>query len=69
MEEWEDEVAPQIVLSENAQLCTSAVALAAAIDVCRDREARKQLQLALRSIVWRLNPPRGEIHEFSKKTN
>jgi len=69
MEDWDDEVVPQVVLNEASQLCESAIALAASIDVCRDRAARKQLMLALQSVVWRLNPPRGEVHEFNKKAN
>ena len=69
MEDWEEEEQQIIVQCKTAQLCASAVSLATAIDVCRDKQARHQLQLALKSVVWRLNPPRGEIHEFNKKAN
>jgi len=69
MEEWDDDGTQPLAISEASQLCESAIALAASIDVCRDRESRKQLMLALKSIVWRLNPPKGEIYEFQRKAN
>jgi len=69
MEDWDEEDQQLVIQCETAQLCASAVALAAAIDVCRDKQSRTQLLLALKSVVWRLNPPRGEIHEFNKKAN
>jgi hypothetical protein len=69
MEEWEEENQPQVILCKTSQLCASAVALAAAIDVCRDKKAREQLLQALRAVIWQLDPPRGEVHDIVKKSN
>lgn len=55
-----------IVKCEKAQLCDSLVLLAQNIDVCRDPEARSHMLKAMSSIVYELNPPKGELRDIKK---
>lgn len=50
-----------IIKCDKAQLCDSLVRLAQNVDVCRDLEARSHMLKAMSSIVYELNPPKGEL--------
>lgn len=61
-EETEFEVA--YVRSEKVQLCEALVLLAQNVDVCRDDAARTYLLSAMSSLVYELNPPKGELRDI-----
>ena len=51
---------------EQAQLCDSMIALARAVDVARDHEAKELLLKTMSAVLYSLNPPKGELREFRK---
>lgn len=55
-----------VVKSEKAQLCDSLIELARSVDLCRDTEARAFLLQAMSSVVYELNPPKGELRDIKK---
>jgi len=54
------------VKSERSQLCDSLIQLAQSVDLCRDVEARAFLLQAMSSVVYELNPPKGELRDIKK---
>jgi len=55
-----------VVKSQRAQLCDSLIDLAKSVDLCRDLEARAFLLQAMSSVVYELNPPKGELRDIKK---
>jgi len=51
---------------EQAQLCDSMIALARAVDLTRDADARDMLLKTMGAVLYSLNPPKGELREFRK---
>ena len=55
-----------VVKSQRAQMCDSLIQLAQSVDLCRDAGARAFLLEAMSSVVYELNPPRGELRDIKK---
>lgn len=55
-----------LVKCEKAQLCDSLVLLAQNVDVCCDLDARSYMLKAMSSILYELNPPKGELRDIKK---
>jgi hypothetical protein len=55
-----------VLKSERSQLCDSLIQLAQSVDLCRDVEARSFLLQAMSSVVYELNPPKGELRDIKK---
>ena len=66
MEEDGVEYETIVLKSERSQLCDSLIQLAQSVDLCRDVEARSFLLQAMSSVVYELNPPRGELRDIKK---
>lgn len=54
------------IKSEKVQMCEALVLLAQNVDVCRDDAARSYLLSAMSSLVYELNPPKGELRDIKK---
>lgn len=66
MEEDGVEYETIVLKSERSQLCDSLIQLAQSVDLCRDVEARSFLLQAMSSVVYELNPPKGELRDIKK---
>jgi hypothetical protein len=63
----DDNEAPPPDRCELSQLSDSIIDLSRAIDTCRDVEARNLLMAAMKSIVYVMNPPKGELIDMKVK--